>query len=105
MTDDQPAEAEFAIELPAEIAGGTYADFANLWHTSDVFTLDFAAIVQPATATVDQDTGKQVVRVQTRVVSRVRIPPGQVFELMKALEQQLSAWELETGRRPPESAT
>ena len=32
---------------------------------------------------------------QSAVVSRVRIPPAQVFELMKALEQQLSAWESE----------
>jgi hypothetical protein len=33
------------------------------------------------------------------VVSRVRIPPSQVFELMKALEQQLSAWEKEHPNR------
>jgi len=32
-------------------------------------------------------------------VSRVRIPPDQVFELMKALEQQLTMWENETGKR------
>ena len=36
-----------------------------------------------------------------RVVSRVRIPPEQVFELAKALTQQLEFWEQETGRRPP----
>ena len=28
------------------------------------------------------------------------VPPGQVFELMKALESQLSMWEAETGQRP-----
>jgi len=39
--------------------------------------------------------------VPARVVSRVRIPPEQVFELAKALTQQLEFWEQETGRRPP----
>ena len=29
----------------------------------------------------------------------VRIPPQQVFELAKALTQQLEFWEQETGRR------
>lgn len=38
--------------------------------------------------------------VPTRIVSRVRIPPSQVFELMKALEQQLSAYEKEIGGSP-----
>jgi hypothetical protein len=33
------------------------------------------------------------------VVARVRVPPSQVFEIMKALERQLTAWETETGRR------
>ena len=36
-----------------------------------------------------------------RVVSRIRIPPEQVFELAKALTQQLEFWEQETGRRNP----
>jgi hypothetical protein len=33
-------------------------------------------------------------------VARVRVPPNQVFEIMKALERQLTGWEQETGRRP-----
>ena len=32
------------------------------------------------------------------MIQRVKIPPKQVFELMKALEHQLSAWESETGQ-------
>lgn len=34
--------------------------------------------------------------INCRVVSRVRIPPAQMFELMKVLERQLTAWEQET---------
>jgi hypothetical protein len=42
--------------------------------------------------------------INTQVVSRVRIPPSQVFEIMKALEQQLSQWEARTGNVPPQVA-
>jgi hypothetical protein len=58
-----------------------------VWHSKDVFVLDFAVLSQPITPQ----------QLQSRVVSRVRIPPSQVFEIMKALEQQLSAWEKERG--------
>jgi hypothetical protein len=49
---------------------------------------------------VDEEHDKQVVVMSSRVVARVHIPPQQVFELMKALERQLSAWEAETGNKP-----
>jgi hypothetical protein len=32
------------------------------------------------------------------------VPPNQVFEIMKALERQLTGWEQETGRRPKPAA-
>jgi hypothetical protein len=35
------------------------------------------------------------------VVARVRIRPEQIWEIMKALEQQLSRWEKEQGRTTP----
>jgi hypothetical protein len=87
------AEQILQINMPAEQAAGVYADFVRAWHTSDAFVLDFAALHEPAKPT---DEG---VLIKAGVVSRVRIPPNQVFELMKALEQQLSAWEKETGRK------
>jgi uncharacterized protein DUF3467 len=99
VTEPQP-ETRFSIDLPSEIAGGVYADFVSLWHTNDIFTLDFAAVLQAPQPTQDPDTGQTVVVIPTRVVSRVRIPPNQVFEIMKALEAQLSAWERETGQGP-----
>ena len=49
-------------------------------------------------AATDAD-GNPVTVVPGRVVQRVRIPPQQVFELAKALTQQLEFWEQETGRR------
>ena len=98
MTDPKPLPKQYTVEIPTEVVDGHYADFVSLWHTRDVFVLDFAALkAGPQRGEVD---GRQVLNHPTRVVSRVRIPPAQVFELMKALEVQLSAWERETGSSP-----
>ena len=77
------------IHIPDDRVEGTYADFVSVWHSRDAFVLDFAVLAQPATAQ----------GLNARVVTRVRIPPSQVFEIMKALEQQLTAWENEG--KPP----
>jgi len=96
----EDVENRFEVSITPELEAGVYASFANLWHGPDVFTIDFAALSAPPERVQDEH-GNAYNRFQTRVVSRVRIPPGQVFELMKALEIQLSAWESETGQKPP----
>jgi len=88
------------ISVTPEIEAGVYANFVGVWHDADVFTLDFTAVTRPPEMTTDPETGEEFLRVQSRIVSRVRIPPGQVFEIMRALEVQLSGWESETGRTP-----
>ncbi len=100
MSEDLPQQ--FEIDLPPEIIPGNYADFANVWHTPTVFVMDFVTLAQPPREETDEDTGARVAVVPARVVSRIRIPPEQVFELAKALTQQLEYWEQETGRRSPE---
>jgi len=92
---------QFEIDLPPEVIDGHYADFANVWHTPNVFVMDFVALAQPPREEVHVDTGERITIVPARVVSRIRIPPEQVFELAKALTQQLEFWEQETGRRSP----
>jgi hypothetical protein len=85
--------------MPDEMIPGVYADFVSVWHTHDAFTFDFAALSRPPSL-VEGDEGPPTTQAQAQVVARVRIPPSQVFEIMKALERQLTAWERETGRRP-----
>ena len=89
------------IDMSPEVARGVFANFVSVWHDQDGFTLDFASYVHPPTPAQDSETGASFVQIQAQVVSRVRIPPSQVFEIMKALEQQLSKWEAETGQRAP----
>ncbi len=95
MADELPPQ--FEIDLPAKVVPGHYADFANVWHTPNVFVMDFVTLAQPPRE--DTSSGERVAVVPARVVSRIRIPPEQVFELAKALTQQLEFWEQETGRR------
>jgi len=87
MTDQPQAH----LHVPDDRIEGTYADFVSVWHSKDAFVLDFAVLAQPVTAA----------QFMSRVVARVRIPPSQVFEIMKALEQQLTAWENETKPQQP----
>ena len=63
------------------------------------FTLDFAAMAGPQQV-VTNESGERVRTGKARVVARVRIPPAQVFELMKALEKQLTQWEQGRGPAP-----
>jgi len=79
------------LSLPTDKASGVFSDFVRAWHTKDCFILDFSAYSEPA---MRDEAADDIVQ-QSTVVSRVRIPPAQVFELMKALEQQLTAWETE----------
>jgi hypothetical protein len=90
---------QFDIDLPPEVEVGTHADFANVWHTNESFVLDFIAIKGPPSP-LEDDNGDEVAVIPGRVAARVRLAPTHVFELMKALEQQLTSWETATGNRP-----
>jgi Protein of unknown function (DUF3467) len=76
--DDQ----EIQIQVPPEVAIGQYSNLIGVWHTPHEFAIDFA-VVQPFLPQGPAAT----------VVSRVRIPPTLVFELLKTLNQNLSDYE------------
>ncbi|MFB9962088.1 DUF3467 domain-containing protein [Sinosporangium siamense] len=96
--NDSP-ESRLELSISEQVEAGLYANFASVWHTEDGFVLDFAVITRPPQLANDPSSGQHFVSVPTRIVSRIRLPPNQVFELMKALEQQLTAYEKETGRK------
>lgn len=97
MSQPEP-HTSFNINMPEDQAVGHYADFAAIWHTPETFVLDFMALAQPPQPD-PENPPHQVAHAQ--LASRVRIPAAQVWEIMKALEQQYSAWEIENGHRPP----
>src|SRR5690625_1491651 len=91
---------EWDLEIPTDTEAGHYADFVSIWHTKDSFVLDFSVLKRPPRQ-VEGSDGSPVTKVPAKVVSRIRVPPKQVFEIMKGLEQQLSTWERQTGQVPP----
>ncbi len=99
--DEHPVNQAFQIDLPQEVAAGRYADFASIWHTENIFVLDFLTLTQPPMPTESSDAGQPQLLMPAQVVSRIRIPPQQVFELARALTQQLTIWEEATGRATP----
>ena len=94
----QQPHPQVSFNLPPEEEAGHYADFANIWHNQETFILDFATLVRPPELGQDEN-GNPAVNINSRVVARVRIPASQVWEVMRALEQQLTAWEAERKAR------
>lgn len=100
-TPSQPIPHRINVGMAPEVEVGVYADFVGVWHQPASFVLDFSVFTRPPTLGTDE-TGSQVVDLQARMAARIRIAPAQVFEIMKALESELSKWEIENGQRPPD---
>jgi len=109
MSDPSQLPRRLSVSATPDVEAGVYADFVSVWHQPHLFVLDFSVHTNPPQV-VEVD-GQRVVNVPARMVTRVRIRPEQIWEIMKALEQQLSRWEKEQGRTqrpveppaPPES--
>ena len=83
---ETPSEQQFQFTVPDDVAPGVYSNMVLVWHTPYEFTLDFAAIEVSDTNTVP-----------CRVVSRVRIPPTVIFDLMRALNENMAKYEASFG--------
>lgn len=108
MTNAQPEKhLNLQIHLAENEELGVFADLTNVWHTPNIFVLDFLAAKGPAQPSVDP-SGSLIPgaadNLAVRVAARVRIPPEQVFPLIAALQAQGDAWLAEQGRStPPDS--
>jgi hypothetical protein len=104
MADFTPEQLQFAVDLPADLEVGVFADFASVWHTPTTFVIDFLAVKGPQHPAVDPISGaldpSQPV-LDARVGARVRIPSEQIFPLIQALQAQGNQWLEESGREEP----
>ena len=96
---EQPQSASIQVHVPEELVDGVYANLLSVWHTAYEFTLDFASLQQMVTG-VSPD-GEEVNVIPTRVVSRVKIPPTQIFEILRALNENMSHYEATYGPISP----
>jgi hypothetical protein len=101
VSDPNPVPAQLELNLPPEMEAGVYASFAAVWQDNDTLVLDFAVHTAPPQPVTDMESGQvAALRVPARVVSRVRIPGGQAWELMRALNDQLGRWEAQRSPAP-----
>jgi Protein of unknown function (DUF3467) len=89
-----PGQPPVAFELQADpsMAGGVYANALAIWHTAHEFTLDFMVNAQPPSPGVAED-GTPVIRLPHRLVARVRIPPGAAFDVIRAINENMTRYE------------
>jgi Protein of unknown function (DUF3467) len=76
------------VNVPEDLKPGVYANGAMVWHTPYEFTLDFFA-TQPR----PPDSSS----VPCHVTARVKIPPTVVFELLRALNDNMTKYEAQFG--------
>jgi hypothetical protein len=86
-------EVRIEFEPPSEVAG-QYANIVRVWHTPFEFTLDFG-VAGEARATEDG----YVVSVPT--VARVKIPTSVIFELARAIADNVARYESNYGAIAP----
>lgn len=75
---------QLQIDLPQEVAGGVYSNFAIISHSSSEFVLDFAALVPGVP--------------KAGVRSRVLMAPEHAKRLLAALQDNVLRYENEFGK-------
>ncbi|MFN2545522.1 MAG: DUF3467 domain-containing protein [Actinomycetota bacterium] len=86
MTEPPQQQTEFEIQVPPDMEAGAYANFLMVWHTGHEFTLDFA-VTQPS------QPGETGVKVPCRVVSRLRVPPPVMVEILQAMTDNVARYQ------------
>lgn len=100
MTEPSPPQpSQFILQVPDALEGGVYSNVVGVWHTPYEFTLDFAVLL-PSQQAEHPETGQPLAVQPARVVSRIKIPPSVVFELMRALSQNKRLYERNVGPIP-----
>jgi Protein of unknown function (DUF3467) len=89
LPEPEPGERRLNIQLPPELIGGVYANFANVQFSAYEFTLTFARIEHEVE---DGD-------VPGAVVARVNASPRFVEELIAALQDSYSKYVTREGIR------
>lgn len=94
---------EFRVYVTPEMEGGVYANLLGVWHTAYEFTLDFCATQPPQPRDPGDPESPGVV--PCRVVARIKIPPTLIFDVLQALNQNMTKYEAKYGeiKRPDSS--
>ncbi len=77
-------ETELKVNLPPEVADGTYANLAIIAHSPDEFVLDFIRVVPQV----------QMSKVQSRII----LTPNNAKKLLTALQENIRKYEQQYGK-------
>jgi hypothetical protein len=89
VQEPEPGERRLNIQLPPELIGGTYSNFANITFSQYEFTLTFAR--------VEHEVEEGLV--PGMVVARINASPKFVEELIAALQDSWSKFQTREGIR------
>jgi len=76
------------MQVPEDLAVGRYANLLAVWHTPYDFTLDFAVAGHP-----DPTEDGSTPTITAPVVARIKIPTGVIFNIAKAIADNVSTYE------------
>ncbi|MEX2210750.1 MAG: DUF3467 domain-containing protein [Gaiellaceae bacterium] len=88
MEDEQPAP-EFQVVVPPEHKAGVYSNFLGVWHSPYEFTLDFCVTQPPEPS--EEHPDRPVMPCE--VVSRIKIPVTLIFDVVRALNENMTRYE------------
>lgn len=74
-----------------DIEGGTYANAVTIWHTGHEFTFDFGSSLPPR----QNEDGE--VTIPFRVVARIKLPVSVIFDLLQAINGNMTTYEATFG--------
>jgi hypothetical protein len=98
--DPPDREANLDFDITREVRRGFYANMLNIWYSPYEFALEWglAEPVEP----VDPDDPTSPLRMPVLVVARVLVPTGQIFEVLRTLNEAMTGYESVFGeiRRP-----
>ena len=83
------------MTIPESNVAGVYANFLTVWHTAHEFTLDFATTLPPEQRA--HEDGSPEVVIPAWVTGRIRVPPTLVFDIIRALNENMTTYEANFG--------
>lgn len=92
--DQQPPQLHMNFRIDPQMEGGVYANGLAIWHTGHEFTLDFYSTMPPA------PPQEGVLSVPARVTARVKVPPTVLFDILTAINQNMTHYETAFGPIP-----
>ena len=98
MDEADAQQPEFRVVVGDDEKAGVYSNFLGVWHSPYEFPLDFCVTQPPQPS--EEDPERTVM--PCVVVSRIKIPVTLIFDVVRALNENMTRYEETFGeiRRP-----